>query len=72
MRFGVQFNGTVAAGPLPPLVTHSWNAATMWCGWSSRPDRRWTASALEWKVQNTRQAAALVKCHRGEKCSNVR
>ncbi len=62
MRFGVQFTGSVAAGQTRRWFTHSWNAANnvVWMMVPTGPAVDGPAQ-LEWKVQNTRQTASLVK-----------
>jgi hypothetical protein len=62
MRFGVQFSGSVPAGQTRRWSTHSWNAAhnVVWMVVPTGPAVDGNQQ-LEWKVQNARQAAALVK-----------
>lgn len=62
MRFGVQFTGNVPAGQTRRWFTHSWSQAynVVWMMVPTGPAVD-GAAQLEWKVQNTRQAANLVK-----------
>lgn len=62
MRFGVQFSGSVAAGQTRRWFTHSWNAAhnVVWMMIPTAPPVDGNQQ-IEWKVQNTRQSATLVK-----------
>lgn len=62
MQLGVQFRATVPAGQTASWFTHSWNADhnVVWSVVPTDPPVDGGAQ-LEWKVRNTRQAAALVK-----------
>ena len=62
MTFGVQFRGAVPAGQTRRWFTHSWNATSnvVWIVVPTGPPVDGPAQ-IEWKVQNTRQAANLIK-----------